>query len=1613
MAKINIRKFIERLQYRRSLNKKNKQQSVESHRIHAYELEPRVLYSAAPIPVEMAEGLDVNELAENPLFDSIDLQTADDVNSQAFSQNEVDDDLMLGLSESFGVEPAIANEFVFVDAGVADFEWVSQQIQDEFPEANVVVLDSQVNGIEQITDALAGAQHVSAVHFISHGSDGNVQLGNSMLNNETLGLFTDQIVQWSHSLTLEADLYFYGCNLAGSETGVELLESLEAITGADLAASDDLTGHESLGGDWDLEYQSGDLSQSDIAFSQLQENWNSVLGVDLQPDSISVDENGSVTGNVLDNDGTFGHFLSAAPIFLFDANQDDVEDGVFVNETGNGLDLQHNSSVTRTLDPTNSPNSVYAAYEFNGDGAESLGVPNFSDSDGTLELWFNPSDGDGQEILFDIGNANGTTLRLNGNQLEFHSVDANVTAVTASPVPVSSETLTTTIDLSSEIAANEYIHFVGVLDNTGSGTSMSLYINGELVDVDTNANFFNWANATADGTSLGGPSGAATATASSGADGFFGEIAAFNIYNRVLNADEVAVNFESAFLEVVSHDSVSGQGVPISVDAQGNFTYTPGSQFDFLREGESTVDTFNYQAVDSFGNASEQFVEIIINGENDAPVSLVNGVVVGGNEDLQPVHINLLENVTDPEGDFLTVANLVNTTGNAPDTFVSADGNFLTFDPNFYSELDEGESVAVEYTYEVVDGNGGSIDQSILFNVAGINDAPEFLLDAAHEYLEDSGLQTINLLDGFSDDESHALNLDSLELLSGNDVGVTLSGNTLAVDPGAYNSLSVGEFETLTYRYTVTDGFDVSESRQLTIQITGENDTPIVTSAVEIGFTANTGSFNVDLLEHYFDPDISEELSATNVVQTSGSLSAVGIAGDIVTINTDLFGSLAAGETHVITFTYRVSDDFGLFADQTATITIVGDGPGNDAPTVSGVVMAAADETDASFRVDLLAGAVDPEGFALNIENLGVLSGDASGITFNPATGELNVDPSVYSSLNNGESETIVYGYEIVDVGGARVNQTAEIVISGVDLGGPTVNLPLAVLTNEDQASFAFDLLAGALDPDGGELNVESFVLTGGDDRGISLVDDSLQIDPSAYNNLAVDETETVTFSYDIVDDDGNVVKQTVTISIEGRNDDPVVSGDLTVEIDENDPAFGMDLLQGAIDPDSSDTLSVIGISTVSGNAVGVGPISTTGIVSIDPDAYDYLAEGEVEIIVFEFDVVDGNGGQIPRSLVLQITGQNDAPTISAIVTESMSEDEGTVTHDLLAHATDLDINDSLNVENLVLTAGDGTGVVFDPTTNSVSIDTSAYDSLALGENEVITYQYDVVDSQGAAVRQQAVFTIEGRNDAPIVSSEIVEGATEDAAAFVVDLLDNTTDPDSSDVLSVENLVVTSGDAVGITINADDTLKVDPSAYNNLADGEFETIVYQYDIVDSAGATVTQTATITITGVNDAPTVSQTVVANTNEDAASFDVDLLEYASDVDNNEVLSVANLVVTSGDAAGVTVNADDTLTVDPSAYNSLAFGETEVIAYEYEVTDEFGASVRQQTVITVTGSNDGPVASGPEVTLLANEDDAAFAVDLLAGATDVDLSLIHISEPTRPERISYAVFCLKKKK
>ena len=64
-----------------------------------------------------------------------------------------------------------------------------------------------------------------------------------------------------------------------------------------------------------------------------------------------------------------------------------------------------------------------------------------------------------------------------------------------------------------------------------------------------------------------------------------------------------------------------------------------------------------------------------------------------------------------------------------------------------------------------------------------------------------------------------------------------------------------------------------------------------------------------------------------------------------------------------------------------------------------------------------------------------------------------------------------------------------------------------------------------------------------------------------------------------------------------------------------------------------------------------------------------------------------------------------------------------------------------------------------------------------------------------------------------------------------VDLLANSSDPDSADTLGISNLVKTSGDDSGLTVNGNEIM-IDRSAYHHLMEGEVETITYTYDVGD-------------------------------------------------------------------------------------------------------------------------------------------------------------------------------------
>src|SRR5204863_280969 len=128
-----------------------------------------------------------------------------------------------------------------------------------------------------------------------------------------------------------------------------------------------------------------------------------------------------------------------------------------------------------------------------------------------------------------------------------------------------------------------------------------------------------------------------------------------------------------------------------------------------------------------------------------------------------------------------------------------------------------------------------------------------------------------------------------------------------------------------------------------------------------------------------------------------------------------------------------------------------------------------------------------------------------------------------------------------------------------------------------------------------------------------------------------------------------------------------------------------------------------------------------------------------------------------------------------------------------------------------------------------------------------------------------------------------------------------------------------------------------------------------YTVTDDQGATSTANLIITVTGTNDAP-VAQPAAFAVLEDAPIVTGSVA--ATDVDSNASLSFA---LNGAAPAGLTFNADGSYSFDASnvAYQSLGVGQSTTLTIPYSVTDDHGATSTASLVITVTGTNDAPVA------------------------------------------------------
>jgi hypothetical protein len=171
--------------------KKQQKFNQQNSKLILEELEERRLFSGG------IEGLIVSDLDSEAQAIYADLDTSKTQTDSTRDQT----------SASAAEEQT--QEIVFVDEGVDNYQQLVDDLRDNADTSRnieVVVLDRDQDGIEQISEMLQDRDDLDAVHIISHGSDGSVELGNTSLDAYTLEQNNLNIGLWANSFAETGDL---------------------------------------------------------------------------------------------------------------------------------------------------------------------------------------------------------------------------------------------------------------------------------------------------------------------------------------------------------------------------------------------------------------------------------------------------------------------------------------------------------------------------------------------------------------------------------------------------------------------------------------------------------------------------------------------------------------------------------------------------------------------------------------------------------------------------------------------------------------------------------------------------------------------------------------------------------------------------------------------------------------------------------------------------------------------------------------------------------------------------------------------------------------------------------------------------------------------------------------------------------------------------------------------------------------------------------------------------------------------------------------------------------------------------------------------------------------
>ncbi|MBI6883463.1 VCBS domain-containing protein [Pseudomonas putida] len=1046
-----------------------------------------------------------------------------------------------------------------------------------------------------------------------------------------------------------------------------------------------------------------------------------------------------------------------------------------------------------------------------------------------------------------------------------------------------------------------------------------------------------------------------------------GQDATGNVLNNDTDVDSVALG-ETKQVNAVRFDGpgggriipvVSGQSSSVTatfgsltINTDGSYRYVidnSNAAVQALSPGQTLVEQFTYQMVDTGGLSSVTVLVITIEGANDAPVAVDDrATATAGASDGTPAPVNTTGNVVTGAG------------GVGTDTDVD--------------DLDTPNATQLK-----VDGVRSGLESAggTLSPVSAI--APASITGTVARLADNS------LISG---------NFGQLTL---NEDG-TFTFTVNSADP-AIRALAAGQTLDVLFTYQIHDTGGLTDQAQLVITVTGVNDPPVVNpvtiDAIEAG-GLNNASPGLDpsgsIRGAYSDPDgdpvtISALTSPTGASGTPGQalagnygslvLDAQGNYRYVVDNSNSVVQALRTDADRLVeVFQYSVSDGNGKTVTATFTVVIHGrndtpiatddnalaieaGGTNNGTPGQVGSGSALSNDRDVdagdSKTVDgIYLGTLAAGGTFIQVNAGPTVVAGAYGTLSIDANGNyvytVNDSLAAVQALKAGELLRETFSYRMHDTDGASSQAQINITILG-RYDAPVAHDDFAYAVAQDDDG------TGGRNPTGNVLNndtdvdaIDSKVVTavgvGAESSNpvLDLLTGSATV-TSNYGTLTLNADGSYRFvvnsndpdiialgplgfviqryTYQVTDNGGLRDTATLTIFIRGENQPPVAG------------------------PDQAQAVEAGGFNN---NIPGSNPSGNVMDNDSDPDTVNILFPETLEVLAFWSD-----DGPLPDN--------------ASLVGQTLRGQYG-----------DLTLN------------GDGTwSYVLDNSLQAVQ------QLRVSGQTLVDNFSYLLTDIWGGTTNGLLSITIDGRNDYPVANDDsataVEAGGVNNGIAGVDprgNVLDNDTDVDGEQYGETRTVLQFTGEN-GQTATAGQVLQ---GLYGTLlisADGSYQYMVdnsnatvqamrsageslrevFTYRMRDTAGVTADARLTITILGANDNP------VARDDSNTASDQVpaphtsgNVLPNDSDVDTGDGLTVTG--IRSGQEAGtgnagalgqpiagqygtLVLNGDGsyTYTIDlsnPEVLAAAGLGQVLKDYFTYTISDLAGATDQAQLIITL---------------------------------------------------------------